>query len=69
MSCFFFVFKTTKAKESNSAFFGIQFYGECWGGPGQYDRHGKSKKCVWMSGAYVGKRLANYVYMLAGEGM
>lgn len=58
----------TKAKQTNSKFFGIQYYGECWGGDGDYDRHGKSRNCVWLSGAYVGKALTNYVYMLTGEG-
>ncbi|XP_078359023.1 uncharacterized protein LOC144643588 [Oculina patagonica] len=56
-----------EAKETNSPFFGIQFYGECWGGPGKYDRHGRSWNCRFIGGAHVGRHFANYVYMLTGE--
>ncbi|KAJ7323448.1 hypothetical protein OS493_031648 [Desmophyllum pertusum] len=56
-----------EAKKTNSPFFGIQYYGECWGGPGQYNRHGKSANCARIGGAYVGKGFANYVYMLTGD--
>ena len=58
-----------QAKKTNSPFYGIQYYGECWGGPGQYNRHGKSANCARIGGAYVGKGFANYVYMLTGDGM
>ena len=54
--------------KTNSSFFGIQFYGECWGDSDQYDEYGPSSNCVQLNGANVGKKWANYVYMLTGEG-
>ena len=44
-------------------YFGIQFYGECWGGQDKstsYDMHGKSTNCVMG----VGKEYTNYVYKM-----
>ena len=44
-------------------YFGVQFYGECWGGPNAgktYARDGTSKKC-WNG---VGKQETNAVYRL-----
>lgn len=55
-----------KAMQTGYNFFGVQFFGECYGGAGQYDKYGPSTNCVWLSGAYVGKHWANYVYMLTG---
>ena len=57
-----------QANETSSPFFGIQFFGECWSGPGDYDRYGISQNCRFIGGAYVGIPSANYVYMLSGEG-
>ncbi|KAL9980068.1 hypothetical protein ACROYT_G008609 [Oculina patagonica] len=34
----------TKAKQKNFDYFGIEYYGECWGGM-DYDVHGPSGKC------------------------
>jgi len=62
---FFLIIKARKAKLD---FFGIQYYGECWGGSDQYDIYGISHNCVWIGGAQVGKEWANYVYMITGEG-
>ncbi|XP_068721043.1 pancreatic secretory granule membrane major glycoprotein GP2-like [Montipora capricornis] len=56
-----------KAMKTNSSFFGIQFYGECWGDSDQYDKYGPSSNCVRLNGANVGEKWANYVYMLTGE--
>jgi len=56
-----------EAKKKGYLYFGLQFYGECWSGPMAhltYDRDGSSKKCD----LGVGKRRANSVYMLTGEG-
>lgn len=58
------------AKESSKKgylYFGLQFYGECWSGPEAhktYERYGKSNSCT----LGVGKKRANMVYMLTGEG-
>ena len=57
-----------QAKEAGSKFFGIQFFGECWGLPGRYNRYGVSLNCKFTGGAYVGRRFANYVYMLTEGG-
>lgn len=53
-----------KAKENGSTFFGIQYFGECWGLPGQYNQYGVSLNCQSIGGAFVGRNYANYVYML-----
>lgn len=56
-----------EALKKKYLYFGLQFYGECWSGPQAhltYDRDGESKRCT----RGVGKRSANFVYMLAGKG-
>ena len=56
-----------EASKKGYLYFGLQFYGECWSGPqdnSTYDRDGKSKSCT----RGVGKKRANMVYMLTGEG-
>ena len=56
----------TQAKRKGYSFFAIQFYGECWSGPGSentYAKHGSSTRCT-LKAPLVGKRRANYVYML-----
>ena len=64
----FFLYYDIQAMQTGYNFFGVQFFGECYGGAGQYDKYGPSTNCVWLSGAYVGKHWANYVYMLTGNG-
>ena len=35
-----------KAKENGWQYFGLQFWGECWGGPSlEYDKYGPSAEC------------------------
>jgi hypothetical protein len=52
------------AKEHNSIYFAIQYYGECWGAkPGtvpDYDKHGPANNC-WNG---VGAVWSNFVYRL-----
>lgn len=58
-----------KAKAKGYSCFAIQFYGECWSGPdcqNTYAKHGSSSKCT-REAPLVGKRLANYVYMITTE--
>ena len=65
------------AKEAGYKYFGLQFYGECWSGPGElrYNKYGKSKKCI--DGNFrskkctspngnrcTGQEHANYVYQI-----
>lgn len=56
----------SQAKAKGYSCFAIQFYGECWSGPdcqNTYAKHGSSSKCT-PEAPLVGKRLANYVYMI-----
>ena len=56
-----------EARNKGYLYFGLQFYGECWSGPLAhltYDRDGSSTNCY----EGVGKKQANFVYMLSGEG-
>lgn len=56
-----------EASKKGYLYFGLQFYGECWSGPEAhktYERYGKSNSCT----LGVGKKRANMVYMLTGEG-
>lgn len=56
---------STLANANGYQYFGIQFYGECWGSKHiSYDKDGKSQKCV----VGVGKAGANYVYKLVKPG-
>ena len=56
----------TQAKSKGYSCFAIQFYGECWSGPAcenTYAKHGSSSRCT-LEAPFIGKRRANYVYML-----
>ena len=56
--------------------FGLQFYGECWGGPGacqSHSKHGESNHCVGQNftpcdldadSECVGEGNSNFVYLL-----
>ena len=55
------------AKKRGFKLFGVQFYTECWSGPGAektYAQDGISKDCI--NG--VGKSGANFVYAFADDG-
>ena len=48
-------------------YFGIQFYGECYGNGTNYDKHGKSKKCMMVDNRTdhgVGEKFTNFVYRI-----
>jgi len=52
---------------SDVSLFGVQYYGECWGGKAgsNYRRHGKSKNCMQLPGVPgMGKGWTNAVYEL-----
>jgi len=64
-----------KAREKGFDYFGIQNYGECWSGDGDYSIHGEApgncingdfKECKDDNGALcVGVEYVNYVYKLS----
>lgn len=59
---------THAQSRSDLVFFGVQYYGECWGGnaASKYSRHGISEKCLTLPGVPgVGKEWTNAVYELS----
>lgn len=67
------------AKEKGYQFFGLQFFGECWSGPGaNFARDGPSKNCIGSNfkpcnekdpeSACVGRQFTNFVYKLVDQG-
>lgn len=71
------------AEGKNYEYFGIEYYGECWGGGDSYNQHGASKKCTMVkenecglmecstqrnnSKMCVGEDYALYVYTIKPE--
>ena len=58
-----------KAYENGYEYFGVQFYGECYGNGTDYSKHGKRKKkhCYVFdnrTGHGVGKQGTNFVYRI-----
>ena len=58
-----------KAYENGYEYFGVQFYGECYGNGTDYSKHGKLKKehCYVFdnrTGHGVGKDSTNFVYRI-----
>lgn len=70
-----------KAQEKEFEYFSLQYYGECFGGPGknkEFKKYGRSDSCVDgfygpcenpEEGECVGKANANFVYKLIKKGI
>ena len=53
------------ARDKGMSVFGVQYYGECWGGGSSYNRYSVSKNCLeGLKNHWVGKDWTNAVYEL-----